>query len=187
MSHETIADRYDRRARDLLATVRAVPDDRWSSAAPCAGWTARSVPLHIVETSRMFLGFIGLPLDGIASVDDDPAGAVGAATGEVLRVLRDPDLAGTTFEGLLGTSSFESAVDRFLSFDLVVHRWDLARAAGLGDHEPMDPDDVRSLTEIAHAFPPEGMRGPKAFGPEVPVADDADDQTKLLAFLGRRA
>lgn len=183
---ETKADRYDRRARDLLTTVRAVPGDRWSAPAPCEGWTARSIPLHIVETSRMFLGFIDLPLEGAPSVDDDPAAAVAAATGEVLRVLRDPQLAGTRFEGLLGTSSFESSVDRFLSFDLVVHRWDLARAAGLADHERLDPDDVRSLTEIAHAFPPEGMRGPKAFGPEVPVADDADEQTKLLAFLGRR-
>lgn len=187
MRNETIADRYERRARDLLTTVRAVPGDRWSAPAPCEGWTAASIPLHIVETSRMFLGFIGLPLDGVPSVDDDPAAAVDAATGEVLRVLRDPNAASTTFEGLLGTTSFESAADRFLSFDLVVHRWDLARAAGLGDHERLDPDDVRSLTEIAHAFPTEGMRGPKAFGPEVAVADDADEQTKLLAFLGRHS
>jgi hypothetical protein len=30
------------------------------------------------------------------------------------------------------------------------------------------------------------MRSPGAFGPEVPVADDASEQDKLLAFLGRR-
>lgn len=187
MRNETIAERYRRRAGDLLDTVQAVPDDRWSASAPCEEWTARSVPLHIVETSRMFLGFISLPLDGVPSIDDDPAGAVRAATGEVQRVLDDPALAATTFEGVLGTTSFEAAADRFLSFDLVVHRWDLARAAGLDDHERFDPDDVQDLTTIAHQFPPEGMRGPKTFGPEVTVADDADDQTKLLAFLGRRA
>lgn len=187
MRNETVADRYERRAGDFVSTVRAVPGERWSAPAPCEGWTARSVPLHVVETSRMFLGFIGLPLDGVPPVDADPAAAAGTATDEVLGVLRDPALAGQTFEGRFGTSSFESAADRFLSFDLVVHRWDLARAAGLADHERLDPDDVRSLTEIAHAFPAEGMRGPKAFGPEVAVADDADEQTKLLAFLGRQS
>jgi uncharacterized protein (TIGR03086 family) len=187
MTRETIADRYARRADDFLAAARAVADDRWAAPAPCEGWTARSIPLHIVETSRMFLGFIDLPLDGVPPVDDDPVAAAGAATAEVVRVLRDPELATKTFEGMLGTTSFESAADRFLSFDLVVHRWDLARAAGLADHQRLDADDVRSLTETAHAFPAEGMRGPKAFGPEVPVPDDADEQTKLLAFLGRRS
>jgi hypothetical protein len=31
------------------------------------------------------------------------------------------------------------------------------------------------------------LRSPQAFGPEVEPPADADDQTKLLAFLGRRA
>jgi hypothetical protein len=39
---------------------------------------------------------------------------------------------------------------------------------------------------MAEGFPSEAMRGPGAFGPEVEVPDDASDQDKLLAFLGRR-
>jgi hypothetical protein len=33
----------------------------------------------------------------------------------------------------------------------------------------------------------DAMRGPGAFGPELEAPEDADEQTRLLAFLGRRA
>lgn len=176
-------DRYRRLAGELATAVAAVPADRWSSPSPCEGWTALDVVRHVVDTSGMFLGFIGRSLGGIPSVDDDPHAALTAATGAVQAALDEPATAAQTFEGITGTSTFEAAVDRFLSFDLVVHRWDLARATGGDEH--IDPDDVRRLTEAAHAFP-EGMRGPRAFGPEVEPAPGADDRDRLLAFLGRR-
>ena len=90
----------------------------------------------------------------------------------------------TEFDGMTGRSTFEAAVDRFLNMDLVVHGWDLARAAGLDDE--IDPADVARVNETAKGFG-EGMRSPRAFGPAVEPPSDADDQTKMLAFLGRRA
>ena len=45
---------------------------------------------------------------------------------------------------------------------------------------------VAEMQEAVKQFPAEAMRGPGAFGPEVEVADDAPDQDKLLAFLGRQ-
>jgi len=36
-------------------------------------------------------------------------------------------------------------------------------------------------------MPEEALRADGMFGPPVDVPDDADDQTRLLAFLGRRA
>jgi uncharacterized protein (TIGR03086 family) len=68
--------------------------------------------------------------------------------------------------------------------DLVVHRWDLARATGGDEH--IDDADIARLTEAAAGFG-EMIRSPGVCGPELAVADDADDQTRLLAFLGRQA
>ena len=42
------------------------------------------------------------------------------------------------------------------------------------------------LAEAIKGFPSEGMRGPGAFGPEITPPPGADEQTKVLAFLGRQ-
>ena len=64
----------------------------------------------------------------------------------------------------------------------LLHTWDLARATGL--------DEVRDPTEVARMM--EGMEPMDAFlrssghyGPRVAVRDDADTQTRLIAFVGR--
>jgi uncharacterized protein (TIGR03086 family) len=98
--------------------------------------------------------------------------------------LEDPERATTEFQGFTGTSTFEAAVGRFLCMDLVVHGWDLSRAAGLD--ERIDPEDLVRVSEQALAFG-DMLRSPQAFGPEVEPPADADDQTRLLAFLGRRS
>ena len=66
--------------------------------------------------------------------------------------------------------------------DLVVHGWDLARTAGLDEH--IEPEDIARVRAQAEAFG-DALRSPQAFGPEVEAPAGADDQTKLLAFLGR--
>jgi uncharacterized protein (TIGR03086 family) len=68
--------------------------------------------------------------------------------------------------------------------DAAVHGWDLARATG-GD-ETIDPDTATLLLEHWSARR-DMVRGSGMFGDDVPVPDDADDTTKLLALLGRAA
>jgi uncharacterized protein (TIGR03086 family) len=179
-----ISERYGRRADAFLETVAGVPDDQWTSPSPCEEWTARDVVRHVVETQGMFLGFVGRQMEEHPSVDDDPEAAVRAVTARIRADLEDPALAGETFDGMMGTQAFETAVDRFLAADLVVHRWDLAKATGQDATIP--PQDLAEMQEAIKEFPAEAMRGPKAFGPEVVVADDASDQDKLVAFLGRQ-
>jgi uncharacterized protein (TIGR03086 family) len=84
----------------------------------------------------------------------------------------------------MGESTFEAAADRFLSTDLVVHRWDLGRATGQDVRiDPQDMADVRASMEGLS----DKMRGPGAFGPELEPPREADEQTAFLAFFGRQA
>jgi uncharacterized protein (TIGR03086 family) len=152
---------------------------RWR---PCPEWTVRKLVDHVVGTQGMFLGFIGDELGDIPSTDTDPAGAWNAARSRIQETLDDPAKAASEFDGFTGRSTFEAATDRFLCFDLVIHGWDLARATG--QDERIDAADVARVRQHAESFG-DAMRSPQAFGPEVEAPEGADDQAKLLAFLGR--
>ena len=78
--------------------------------------------------------------------------------------------------------TLEATVGMFGIGDVLVHTWDLARATGLD--ERLDADEVHRLLVVME--PNDAvMRQGTAFGPKVPCPDDADEQTKLLAFTGR--
>jgi hypothetical protein len=61
-------------------------------------------------------------------------------------------------------------------------RRDLARGAGLD--ETLDEDEVRRLLAGMSQLPDE-MRG-DFFGPKIELGDDADDQSRMLAYSGRK-
>jgi len=179
-----VADRYERLAADFAATIALVPADGWESPSPCEGWTARDVVAHIVENHGMFEGWVGRDLGDVPSVDEDPAATFAAARTVVAGHLRDPEAAAASFEGVVfGHMTFTQAIDRFIASDLVIHRWDLARAAGVDVVLP--PDEVARIRREADGFG-EHLRGPGAFGAELTPPEGADEQTRLLAFLGRR-
>lgn len=179
-----IADRYRRLAGDFQGTVDAVPPDRWAAPSPCEGWTALDVVRHVVESQGLFLGRVGREVDDLPPVDEDPSAAWAAARAVVQADLEDPDRASASYEGAFGRMTFEQAVDGFLCTDLVVHRWDVARASGLD--ERIDPDELERVMAQAESFG-DAMRSPRAFGPPLEPPPGADRQTEVLAFLGRRA
>jgi uncharacterized protein (TIGR03086 family) len=179
-----VADRYGRLADEFAATVAGVPDDRWNANSPCEGWTARDVVQHVCDTQGMFLGVVDEPAGAGPSVAEDPVGAWRAASAPVRAVLTDPARASATFEGFFGETTFETAIDRFANFDLVVHRWDVARATG-GD-ETVDPADAQFVLDGVAGFGP-ALYGAGVCADAIPVAPDADLTTRMLAVVGRRA
>jgi uncharacterized protein (TIGR03086 family) len=176
-----IADRYRTNAAAFADKVAAVSEDQWDATTPCPEWTARDLVQHVVDAQGMFLGFIGEEAPAAPSVEDDPEAAVRTATGAVQGALED-ERATQEFEGFFGTSTFEAAVDRFLATDLTVHGWDLARATG--QDERIRAEEIPRVRAVAESFG-DAIRSPGAFGPEVDVPEGADDQARLLAFLGR--
>lgn len=180
-----IAESYRRLAAELTATVAAVPPEGWTAPTPCTDWDARGLVGHVIDTQGLFLGMIGHGLpDERPSVADDPLAAWGAARDAMQAALDDPEVAGTEYDGLMGRSRLDAGVDRFVSFDLVVHRWDLARATG--QDETIPDRDLARLREGIAGFG-EMLHSPGVCGPAVAVPDDASEQTKILAELGRRS
>ena len=179
-----ISERFRTLAAAFTDRVEAVPGDRWESPSPCEGWTARDVVRHMIGNVDLFFGFVDEQRPSGASVDDDPAAAWAEARDAMQAALDDPDLGGREYDGFFGRTTLAQSVDRFLGVDLVVHSWDLARATG-GD-EKLDPDAVHEVFEALQPMD-EQLRAPQAFGPKLEPPAGADEQTRLLAFLGRRA
>ena len=178
-----VADRYRKLAGEMRERIAAVPDDRWSAPSPCEGWTARDLVQHLVETPAIFFGMVGEPAPtGGPSVEDDPLGAFEHVRDVVQAALEDPAIADKEYDGALGKNTFAGGIGQFLCTDLIVHAWDLARATG-GD-ERLDADEVRAIHETLLPMD-DVMRAPGAFGPKIEPPPGADDQTKLLCFLGR--
>ena len=178
------ADRYARLSRHFADLLAAVPDDAWTAPTPCPDWTVRDLVRHVVDSPAMFEQLVGRTLRPHPPVEDDPVAALHAVRDQVLAELRDPAAAEAPFEGHFGPSTFGEAVDRFVCFDLVVHGWDLARATG--QDAAIDPADLARLWQDADLFGP-SLRSEGVCGPAVEAPADADEQTRLLAHLGRRA
>lgn len=178
------SDRYRKVADAFGERVSAVPDGAWDAPAPCEGWVARDIVRHLVEWVPAYLhGTWDLEQPTIPSVDDDPVAAWRALDAALQASLDDPAIAGAERDTPQGPSTFESTLDMVCTGDVLIHTWDLARATGLD--EALDPDEVHAmLAEIAPMA--DALVASGHFDPPVPVPDDADEQTRLLAFLGRR-
>ncbi|MGW0174502.1 TIGR03086 family metal-binding protein [Rhodococcus sp. NPDC003322] len=179
-----IAARYRRRADNLTGTVASVPADRWDSSSPCEGWTARDVLRHLIDVHSFPLKPVGLSLPPAPSVDEDPLAAWTRTRDAVLEILDDPQRAGLEYDSSLGRTSVAATFDSFLGFDLAIHRWDIAHATGVDETIPAE--DLAAAAALADRMG-EQIRSSGVCGPAVEVPADADEQTRILAVLGRRA
>jgi uncharacterized protein (TIGR03086 family) len=184
-----IAERYRRRADSFARTVAAAAPGEWSNQSPCADWTARDVVGHVVDMHSVMLRPLGRAPDQRRSVERDPLGAFRSARGELEAVLADPELAAIETDTPMGRMTVQQHIDAVASADMVIHRWDLARATG--QDATIDPEEVARLWPEAQQIGDE-MRTPGAFGPgivvygpEVAVPADAPLQDRLLGLLGR--
>jgi uncharacterized protein (TIGR03086 family) len=180
---DSTAAQFRRIAGTFTLRVSEVPASGWDSPAPCEGWTARDVVRHLVEWVPAVIGRSGIDFPAGPSVDTDPYGAWINLADTLQSALDNPAIASRTFDaGPPGTMSVESAIGMLVTGDVLIHTWDLATATGLDDS--LDPEMV---TDMLRGMEPldEALRASGHYGPRVPVAEDADDQTKLIAFTGR--
>jgi uncharacterized protein (TIGR03086 family) len=178
------SERYRKVAGRFTERVTEVPDSAWDNPAPCEGWLARDVVRHMVEwMPGFFQSNAGLELAAGPSVDVDPVGAWQALSYSLQAALDDPEVAGREFEMRMGRYTVEDAIATFCVGDVLVHTWDLARATGLD--ETLDAGEVHRMVEAMEPID-DLLRQSGQYGPRVEVAPDADEQTRLIAFTGRR-
>jgi uncharacterized protein (TIGR03086 family) len=180
-----------RRSLDAFdARVDAVPDDRWDAPTPCTEWNVRDLVNHVAVEDLWVpemlmgrtIGDVGDALEGDQLGEDPAAGWKRAHSRALEAAGREGALERTVHVsyGDLPGAVYLSHVGS----DHVVHAWDLARAVGAD--EQLD-DDLIDFVYEAQIPMVESARQAGVFGPELPVPDDADRQTKMLALLGRRA
>ena len=179
------ADEHRHVAAAFTATVAGTDPAAWDHPAPPEGWVARDVVRHLTEWFPAFLeGATGITLPAGPSVDDDPLGAWRTQTDAVQALLDDPATAEREHDfPHMGTMRLADVIDRIYTADVFMHRWDLARATG--QDETLDPEKCAELLEGMLAMD-EALRQSGHYGPRIEVPDDADVQTKLLAFIGRQ-
>jgi uncharacterized protein (TIGR03086 family) len=178
------ADLYETTRSSLESVLDAVPAAGWDAASPCAGWTARDVLQHMVETQRDFLQAHGVDLGAVPDLGPDPAAAWRGHAKRVAEALSDETLTGTPYDGHFGPTTVGATVEQFYLWDMVVHRWDIARAAGRDTG--FSDAELDRLEAGADSFGP-ALYMDGICRPGVDAPADADRTTQLLARLGRQA
>jgi uncharacterized protein (TIGR03086 family) len=179
------------RALDQVGKVLSgVVDDQQDRSTPCRSWTVARLGDHLVHDLRQFT----LTATGGKPDWSEPAPVVaqrvtafrdGAA--ELLDAWRRAgDLTGTITLPGMGEVPARFPVDQQTA-EFAVHAWDLARATG--QSTDLDPQVGQvSLDWIRATLRPQYRSDEVdggAFGPEVPVPDDAPLYDRLAAFAGR--
>jgi uncharacterized protein (TIGR03086 family) len=116
--------------------------------------------------------------------DEDPKRAWENATRVIDEITGDPEAVGKEIDGPTGKMPAGQIISQFMTMDMLVHTWDLARTIGV--EERLDEESVRRAYEALK--PMDAMiRQPNVFGPKLEPPTGADMQTEFLYFLGRRA
>lgn len=173
---------YDAHADRFTSVVEAAGDTDWSSPSPCEGWTAADVLDHVVDTQRDFLDKRGAEMG--ARPEGMPPEVWAAHRDVVRRVTADDAFVSEEYDGYFGRTTVADTLSNFYGFDLLVHRWDLARALGQDvtwDDEELDRIEA-SLDGFGDALYSEGVCKPAI---EVPA--DASRQERVLRRMGRRS
>ena len=179
------AETFRRIAAHFTDRVEGVGADGWEAEAPCDGWVARDVVRHLVEWVPWWVGEgTGHSVNVTEDVDDDPVAAWAQLRDRLQAILDRPEAETETFHSEMfgGAMPLGVAAERFVTGDVLVHTWDLAKATG--QDTSIDAEFAASMYE--GMLPMDDMlRNSGHFGPRVEVPDDADPVTKLIAFTGR--
>lgn len=179
----------------LRGLVASVTDDQLDLPTPCTEYAVGDLVEHIGGLAVAFIGAArkqsvpGSAQGGRGDASRLEPGwrnRIDADLAELAVVWRDP----AAYEGMTAAGGIDLPGEIAASValnEVVVHGWDLATA--LGRPFAVTDADVAGCMAFAEPFStPEtaGERG-DAFGPVLPVDDDAAPLTRLLAMMGRRA
>ncbi len=170
----------------VVAGIRA---DQWNASTPCEGWDVATLTNHVVAgnlwaaelAAGKTIEEVGDALDG-DRLGNDPTGAYqrsAAAAAEAFEAPGALDAPCAVSYGPVPGSVY--AGHRIV--DVLVHGWDLAVATG--QDTTLAPDLVSACIGIVEPQL-EGLKASGAFRDCGEPPPDADPQTRLLTWLGRK-
>jgi uncharacterized protein (TIGR03086 family) len=171
---------------DDAALIEGVRDEQWGLPTPCPDYDVRALVDHIVGWLQAFAAGVNARAhegDPTAFRSDAPAKDFEAAAADLVAGWRSVP-AGRPVRIASNDVPQEMAFAVTL-MEYVTHGLDLAAATGQA--APFDDAVLETTLAAARTTLPPRYRGAgKAFGDEVPVADDAPAVDRLLGFMGRQ-
>ncbi|MEX2032842.1 MAG: TIGR03086 family metal-binding protein [Dehalococcoidia bacterium] len=178
MANDNLVEDHEKARQDFTRIVESVDPSRWDAPSPCPDWDARGVVEHVIGFHEMLL----LKPLGVRAKRprEDPVArwkATDAALHEALRA----ETLDQEVDGPMGTMTPRSILPA-LTGDLLMHAWDVGRAAGV-DAE-LDPELSKAALEMGQANA-DRLVASGMFGEPVPVPEDAPVQDRMLGQFGR--
>ena len=175
---------YADASRALTELLSGVPVDSWDRPSPCPDWSARDVLRHLIETQRDFLGERGVDLGEVPDVEASPAGAWQTHSERVLTAVAHDAVTTAPYDGFFGPTTVGATFEQFYVWDMLVHRWDIARAVSAEDR--LSDAELTAIESGAEGFGP-ALYMDGICRPAVEVPAGADRTAQVLARLGRVA
>ena len=181
--HGVAADAFDRH-------VDAIGTRQWDGPTPCTDWDVRTLVNHLVYEARWAPDlFHGKTVEEVGDryegdlLGDDPVAAWKSGNAQARAAISEAGALDRIVHLSFGDVPGSEYLSQLIT-DLAIHGWDLARA--IGADETIDPGLVEWLLPYVKEHADE-IAGSGMFGKQIDVGAGADDQTQLLALLGRKA
>jgi uncharacterized protein (TIGR03086 family) len=181
-AHGLAMTEFDRR-------VREIAPDQWVLGTPCREWSVRDLVGHLVYEQlwapELLAGCTPEQVGDRFDHDNlgaDPLVSWVVAAAAAREAWLEPDALSRPVHvssGLVDAAEYCWQ----MTVDLAVHAWDLARS--IGADERIDPDLATTVLRYVERHVDEWGDTPM-FDTALPVAADADDQTRLIGLLGRK-
>ena len=185
---DSAAELYSRCADVFAAVVDKIGRDQLSRPTPCGAWDVRDVVNHVVGEALWVPQLLtGHTIDEVGDrfagdlLGHDPAGswrAADLAARAAARAVDESRPIGLSY-GTVPAGEYL----RQVAADHLVHAWDIAAGIGFAADTPAE---VVTAVSLWFDGAEDGYRAAGAIGPRIPVPDDADPRTQLLARFGRR-
>lgn len=181
---------HDRALDDFRSTLSAVGADRWRDPTPCTEWDVHALVDHVVSENWWAADLLaGRTLEEVGDryegdlLGDDPLDAYDRSAAAARTAAHEPGVVDSMVHVSWGRIPAALFLTQRMG-DLVVHGWDLARAAG--QDTTMDPELLHACWRTYEPMADE-IRDSGVFAIDVEAPPDADLQTRFLALVGRRA